>query len=257
VRTAVGDLGGLAAVVEALYPSRCSGCGRSGTGFCERCAGEVVVLEPPGCLRCGRPLARSVARCADCPPEPLAWSRSAFLYAGPLRSALMRLKFSGWRGATAPFVPNLARLAREAPVRTIAPTLTWVPLGRHRKRRRGFDQAQAIARAVARETGWPLRRLLRRVRETDPQARRGAVDRRTALSGAFVAVAPLPPPSLVIVVDDVLTTGSTGAACAGVLIDAGARTVGLLTLARALGGPVPGCERSSSIGRASGQPPEA
>src|SRR5204863_6522651 len=120
------------------------GCARSGATLCERCADGVVALEPPGCLRCGRPLAESVGRCADCPPEPLAWSRSAFLYAGPLRSALMRLKFSGWRGAAGPFVAVLARLALEAPVRTIAPTLTWVPLGRHRKRTRGFDQAQAI-----------------------------------------------------------------------------------------------------------------
>jgi ComF family protein len=150
---------------------------------------------------------------------------------------MMRLKFSGWRGAAAPFVPALAAAARDAPLRTIRPVLTWVPLGRRRKRTRGFDQAQAIARALSRETGWSCERLLRRDRETDPQARRRASDRRTALAGAFSPTAR--PPPLVVIVDDVLTTGATAAACAEVLAQAGARTVGLVTLARALGGPLP------------------
>ncbi len=150
---------------------------------------------------------------------------------------MMRLKFSGWRGAALPFVPALVGAAREAPLRTISPIMTWVPLGRRRKRSRGFDQAQAIARVLSRETGWPAERLLRRDRETDPQARRGAADRRTALAGAFSATGP--PPPVVVIVDDILTTGATAAACARVLVEAGARTVGLVTLARALGGPLP------------------
>ena len=182
-------------------------------------------------------------RCADCPPQPIAWSRSALLYAGPVRAALKRLKFAGWRAAALPFVPAIVEAARDAPLRTIRPVITWVPLGRRRRRTRGFDQAQAIARALSRETGWPVERLLLRTRETDPQARRSASDRRTALAGAFSPVAR--PPPVVVVVDDVLTTGATAAACAEVLLDAGARTVGLVTLARALGGPVPRRARGS------------
>jgi predicted amidophosphoribosyltransferase len=149
----------------------------------------------------------------------------------------MRVKFSGWRAAVAAISPALADLAAGAPVRSIRPTLTWVPLGRRRRRTRGFDQAEVLARALAARTGWPASRLLLRVRETGPQARRSGEARRTALRGAFVACAR--PPPFVVLVDDVLTTGATAAECAAVLRAAGARRVGLLTLARALGGPVP------------------
>jgi predicted amidophosphoribosyltransferase len=149
----------------------------------------------------------------------------------------MRVKFAGWRAAVAAMSPALADLAALAPVRSIRPTLTWVPLGRRRRRSRGFDQAEVLARAVAMRTGWPARRLLRRVRETSPQARRSGQARRTALQGAFVACAR--PPPFVVLVDDVLTTGATAAECAEVLQAAGVRRVGLLTLARALGGPIP------------------
>jgi predicted amidophosphoribosyltransferase len=160
-----------------------------------------------------------------------------FLYAGPARAALIRLKFSGWRSSASILAPGLAVAARSAPIRTIRPTVTWVPLGRRRKRARGFDQAEALAMALGAEMGWPVERLLTRAAETSPQARRGGLARRKALAGAFVAVAT--PPPFVVLVDDVLTTGATAAACAEALTHAGARHVGLLTVARALGGRVP------------------
>jgi predicted amidophosphoribosyltransferase len=196
-----------------------------------------VPLRPPGCARCGRPLPRDVDRCRDCPPEPISWSRSAFLYAGPARSALIHLKFSGWRSAARRIGPAFADVVAAAPISTVAPTVTWVPLGRRRKRTRGFDQAEALARALGCETGWPVEPLLARTTETRPQARRPARERRGALRGAFVPIGR--PPSFVVLVDDVLTTGATAAACAAVLTSAGARRVGVLTFARALGGPVP------------------
>jgi predicted amidophosphoribosyltransferase len=115
--------------------------------------------------------------------------------------------------------------------------LTWVPLGRRRRRSRGFDQAEALARAVGRATGLPVRPLLRRAVETAPQARRGGADRKLALAGAFRAAAP--PPPEVVLVDDVLTSGATAAECALTLIAGGAARVGVLTAARSLGGTLP------------------
>jgi len=117
-------------------------------------------------------------------------------------------------------------------------TITWVPLARRRRRARGFDQAELLANALAHRAGLPVRGLLERVRETDPQARRSAADRRKALAGAFRVVAP--PPPRVVLVDDVLTTGATAGACATALRDAGTSTVGVVTAARALNGPLPG-----------------
>jgi len=93
------------------------------------------------------------------------------------------------------------------------------------------------ARAVAERLRWPVTRLVERVHDTAPQARRSGAERRRALEGAFRVRAR--PPPLVILVDDVLTSGSTAAGCASALRLAGAREVGVLTAARALGGGVP------------------
>jgi len=226
----------LRALLDLLFPPRCPGCRlqSSGGSFCAACRPAVALLSPPWCRRCGRPLDREVDRCADCPPPVIARSRAAFLYEGPVRRALMRLKFSGWRAAAATFAPPMAELLGDVDGPIV---ITWVPLGRRRRRDRGFDQAEALAREVARLGGWPVRRLLGRTRETPPQARRSGRERRDALAEAFRPVAR--PPPVVVLVDDVLTSGATAAACADALRSAGVERVLVLTAARALGAGVP------------------
>ena len=115
-----------------------------------------------------------------------------------------------------------------------ADVVTWVPLARRRRAERGFDQARVLARAVGRESGLPVRRLLRRIAATGPQAKRDAVARREAMRGSFVLRDRAIVPDHVLLVDDVLTTGATAAACAEVLLAHGASRVSLLVAARAL-----------------------
>ena len=204
------------------------------------------MLAPPWCERCGRPLERGASRCGDCPPV-VSWARSAYLYEGPVRSSLHRLKFGGTRSIVEAVAPAMADVLQRAPpfagsgARTDraerAWSVTWVPLGRRRRRSRGFDQAEVLARAVAATSGMTVLRLLERAVETAPQARRSASERALALRGSF-RVARCPPVNVVLV-DDVLTSGATGAECARTLLGAGARRVGLLTAARSLGGGVP------------------
>jgi ComF family protein len=156
----------------------------------------------------------------------------------------MRLKFGGTASLAQAFGPSMAAALERAPPGcgpadgSPGPVVSWVPLGRARKRARGFDQAEALARALVRGSGLPVRRLLERAVETSPQARRGGAHRRLALEGAFEAVASASG-ATVVLVDDVLTSGATAAECARVLLALGATEVGVVTAARSLGGPLP------------------
>jgi ComF family protein len=170
----------------------------------------------------------------DCPPAVVDRSRAAFLYDGPVAGAVKAMKFLG----THALAPHLAGAMAELAEGLEADVVTWVPLSRRRRARRGFDQAELIARALAKRLDLPVARLLVRERDASSQARRTGAERRAALRGAFRG-AGRSTPERVLLVDDVLTTGSTAAACAEVLKAGGVSRVHLLTAARSLGGPIP------------------
>jgi predicted amidophosphoribosyltransferase len=149
-----------------------------------------------------------------------------------------RLKFSGWRDVAAALADAIVAGAEPPPVDAI----TWVPLAKRRLAERGYDQARALAAGLGRHTGVPVRRLLRRPVATGPQAQRRGRERREAMLGAFVATRPAP--DRVLLVDDVLTTGATAAACAEALAAAGAGRVHLVTAARSFHGPSGGPVRA-------------
>ena len=162
----------------------------------------------------------------------VASARSPFVYDGPLAAAIRGMKFSGWHGLARHLAAAMAEML--SPVE--AELITWVPLSRRRLARRGFDQAEVLARALAVHLGIPTRRLLERHRSTRAQARMSGAERRRALTGAFRAIGRA---DRLLLVDDVLTTGSTAAACAEALVTAGARRVEVVTAARSIGGPLP------------------
>lgn len=172
--------------------------------------------------------------CVDCPPSSISAARAPFLYDGPLARAVRGMKFSGWHAVGPHLAGGMADVAAGLPP---AEVVTWVPLSRRRRARRGFDQAEVLARAVAERLHLPVRPLLVRARDTRAQARMTGPQRRRALGDAFAARGGFD--GRVLLIDDVLTTGATASACARVLRRAGARRVTVLTAARSLGGPVP------------------
>jgi predicted amidophosphoribosyltransferase len=144
-----------------------------------------------------------------------------------VRRAIHRLKFAGWRPVADALSVAMADVWDAA---AVPDAVTWVPLSRRRLAARGYDQARALARALAPRIEVPAVPLLRRVADPGPQARRGGRARRDAMRGVFEGIGR--PPPRVLLVDDVLTTGATAGACAEVLLDAGAARVWLLTAAR-------------------------
>jgi len=219
-----------AGFLDVVFPRRCAGCARGTWPFCPDCVRSLTPLVPPWCARCGLPWPRPRDSCPRCPPSELDGARAAFLYDGPARRAIHKLKFSGWRGVGEALGRAMASVDPPA-----ADAVTWVPLARRRLAERGYDQARVLASAVARELGVPTARPIRRAVATGPQAQRSAAERRTAMRGAFVPDGK-PCPPRVLLVDDVLTTGATAAACAVALREAGARSVFLLVAGRAAPG---------------------
>ena len=195
----------------------------------------IELWFPPECARCARPGPSPCGTCLDDlqPADPFAVPRgldsaAALLrYDDASRPFIASMKYRGRHTVAVDFARPLAVLVDEIVLGATAPVCTWAPTTRRRQRERGFDQAEMLARAVGREARLPVRRLLRRIGGVHQTGR----DRRGRLAGiGFEPVGRVPP--VVLVCDDVLTTGTTLTAAAGVLRSAGAREVHALALAR-------------------------
>ena len=162
---------------------------------------------------------------------PFAEARSPYAYGGALADALRLLKFSARTDLGAPLGRLLAPSVADCAARLEAPLVVPVPLSRRRLAQRGYNQAALIALAAARGV---RTELLFRVRDTPSQIGLSAAQRREALRGAFAAAPRAFAGRDVIVIDDVMTTGATLAACADALHQGGARRIVALTVARAL-----------------------
>jgi ComF family protein len=228
----------VAALFDLLFPPRCASCGTGAWPLCRRCSARVAVVTPPACERCGRPWEEPLRSCADCPPRPIHAARAPFVYEGPLAKAIRALKFSGWRALAPSLAGAMTEALRVHPVNGFAANVvTWVPLSPRRRGARGFDQAEVLASLVAGRLGLGAVPLLGRVHETRAQATRTGRERRGSLRGAFAPTGQAP--QSLLLVDDVLTTGVTAAACAAALRESGARRVVVLTAARSCRGDVP------------------
>ncbi len=197
------------------------------------------VLLPAACAACEAPGPSPCARCAAelrrAPPSPappgLDWCRSLVELDGAGRELVARLKYRNARTSLRWLAAGMADLVGPvAPGRRSGLVVTWAPTTPARRRARGYDQAELLARAVARHLHVRCRRLLRR-RPGPHQTGRSLAERRGGV--VFEPVGRVRPPAArVVVVDDVVTTGSTLAAAAAALRDAGADQVWGLTAAR-------------------------
>lgn len=219
--------------LDLLLPPRCVHCGRRGAEVCDVCTATLRLLGPEVCPRCSLPSAggRICQRCTV-RPGPLRAMLAAYPFEGPIRSAVLALKYRR-RTRLAPFLASAlsARLAtRPLTVDCVIP----VPLSRARLRARGFNQSELLARPLAAASGWPVEKAnLVRARETRQQTELPARERRANVAGAFI----VPQPEAVrdkriLLVDDVSTTGATLDACAAPLLEAGAERVWAIVVAR-------------------------
>lgn len=208
---------------------------------CEPCWRSILPLTPPLCDVCGDPLptwrtiSRPLARCARCrrARRHVSRARAIGAYDGALRSIVSALKYDGRRSLARP----LAALMRDrgASVLAGADALVPVPLHPSRRRERGFNQAADLAKHLR----LPLAHALCRIRATAAQVSLPAGRRHANVRGAFAATrsAARLRDRIVVLVDDVSTTGATLDACARALLESGVREVRALTAARVVSAP--------------------
>lgn len=223
---------------DLACPERCAACDAltNPAGlFCSSCAAQVYLLGPPECPGCGAPRVTSEP-CGDCSPpdrairHARAWAR----YEGgttPLARAIARFKYEGARRLGRRFAAAIALRVPTGDASLVVP----VPLHVRRLRERGFNQSAVLARHLGRQFQCRVAlTAVARSRDTPSQVASTTASARNAnVADAFVVPHPaVVRGKVVLVVDDVWTSGATARAVARSLRDAGARAVDVLTIAR-------------------------
>jgi ComF family protein len=244
LRSALGSrlTAGCDALLAVVLAPSCAACGelleRPTRGpVCDQCWQSIRPLSPPWCDACGEPLASprlsdTTPVCARCrhTAHYVVRARAVGRYDDALKAIVHALKYDG-RRSIARRLGGLMRV-HGAELLAGADCAVAVPLHRSRHRRRGFNQADDLARQL----GLPVVPALERVRATVPQAELSEARRRRNVGDAFAPARRIGPcrGATIVLVDDVSTTGATLEACARTLCEAGAREVRALTAARAV-----------------------
>ncbi|MFZ0662512.1 MAG: ComF family protein [Acidobacteriaceae bacterium] len=242
-------------VASVLFPADCRVCGEPLAAFsrvpvCSSCWNNLPEQSGPLCARCGESLGVSdfgvggEPFCRPCRVAAPDFERAVAhgLYTGTLRSLLHLLKYDGLEPVAAklgaPLATQVAAMADLPAAMLVVP----VPLYKGKRRKRGFNQSELLARAVC-DAMRPLRpewrgeiapKMLLRERETQSQAQLTARERRRNLRGVFSVPKPERLPGRdVLLIDDIYTTGATARACSLALKQAGAARVWVATVARA------------------------
>lgn len=221
--------------VKLIYPDRCLFCDavvEANAFCCSRCRRTLSSILADYCIYCG--VQASACRCGQKSAKPFRWLVGAVEYTAPVRQAITRFKFGGRREAAGFFAEMMAQslLKRAAPLQFDA--ITCVPMSLQKQRRRGYNQSELLAKELAARLKIPYQPQL---------LRRSGILTQHDLSGRFrrlgakTAFHPADPEKIrgrsILLVDDIVTTGSTLEQCAWALRDAGAADVCCTVFAQA------------------------
>ena len=241
----------LRAAASVLFPAPCRICEStlltaSRIPICDVCLESITPLAGPACHCCGRPIVSAVAAAAA--PRLLCHAcrrgvynfnaaRSYARYDDTLSRAIVLLKYQAVTPLGGWFAARLAELVAREPRILTADAVVPVPLDARRRRERGYNQAELIARPLARLLHLPMQSaLLLRRRPRPPNLRLTRRERWTSVRGAYALREGSRVDKLrLLLVDDVFTSGATLDACARALREGGAASVVGVTVARVVG----------------------
>ncbi len=241
-RQAARSAGRLA--LDLLLPSHCLTCEQPVDApgqLCPRCFEQTNFITDPCCARCGVPFETrerggAAGECANCLADPPPWgqARAALKYDAQSKRMILPLKYGDRVENARALAPMMARAGAE--LLQAADWLVPVPLHRTRMITRRYNQAALLAQSVAKLSGRKaLLDALRRVRATTPLAELSPTRRAEEMTGAIAVRANcriMLQDARVLLIDDVLTSGSTARACVAALQEAGASRVDVLAAAR-------------------------
>lgn len=202
-------------LLDLLFPPRCVFCGEivpPGKNVCSACAKAVA---PCGSVRL-------LALPGDGVPVPCA---ALYPYEGKVRESLLRYKFHGEKQNADYYAEKLAAFVKAAFPKDSFSLVTWVPLSEKRKKERGYDLAEWIARPLAKTLRLPCRPCLAKERGNRVQHYLDRGARAENVRGVYACVSGGAAGERVLLVDDIVTTGATLAECAGALLRGGAASV--------------------------------
>jgi len=233
----------VSAGLDIFYPRQCAGCGGipsgSGMHLCWDCLADSVFIKDPFCSCCGDPVAGAVYHAFECSwcrrthPE-FVMARSAVRYRGTIKKVIAAFKYGKQCNLAVDLGSLLAGCVQAHYSGVVFDGVAYVPLHPRKARERSFNQARLLAADVSRRLNIPvLHSCIKRVRFTSTQTRLNSEERKKNVRGAFEATMPdWTCGRRILLVDDVMTTGATVNECARVLMDTGALSVHVATVAR-------------------------
>lgn len=225
-------------VLGVLFPRRCPICHdvveERGELACKICRVKLPYVREVTCQKCGKPLLSEAEEyCLDCKKKKHMFEKgkAPFVYDKIMKTSIARYKYSGRREYAAFYAEEILRKYAKDMLHWKAEVLIPIPLHRSRKRTRGFNQAELLAKELSKRSGIPMdSQALLRVKKTTAQKDLGDKDRFQNLRGAFAVKKGELPYKTVILVDDIFTTGSTIDEASRVLKENGVQKVYFLSI---------------------------
>ena len=211
--------------MRLLYPPRCTFCEEIlplsvDNLLCYECEEDYPLIQDPTCKQCGKQLAHDHDYCIDCKDSKHLYEKGIALYPyqGTIKQSLYRFKYAQF------FAENMDKKLKEATFLHEVDLIVSVPVSKERLSQRGYNQAEELARHLARMSGIPYNRdILIREKDTKPQSEFSPKQRSENIKNAFRCKEKLQKHyKVILIIDDIYTTGSTINECAKVLIKAGA-----------------------------------
>ena len=202
--------------------------------MCTECAQKVEYIQEPRCKKCGKPIRYAEKEfCHDCEERKLYYDqgKSIWLHKGPVRWSVYQFKYHNRRVFSRFYAEEWCRLYREKIAEWGIDVIIPIPLHRRRRRKRGYNQAEILAKELGRRCGIPVDvKSIVRVVHTKPQKELNHTERSKNLRSAFHVTKHWKTSPNVLLIDDIYTTGNTIDSAAQVLKEKGAKKVYFLTI---------------------------